>query len=113
MSGVRNEKGRFVKGQSGNPTGRPKLLAEIQELTRSYGKEAIEKLVSLMRSAPTPNVQFSAAKEILERGFGKSSQLVELSDGEQTIGLKFIDGPPQDSSFEAWMKRRKAQESGS
>ena len=38
----------FKKGQSGNPGGRPKVVAEVKELARAHTGEAIETLVSIM-----------------------------------------------------------------
>ena len=38
----------FKKGQSGNPGGRPKVIAEVKELARAHTGEAIETLVSIM-----------------------------------------------------------------
>ena len=40
----------FKKDQSGNPGGRPKVIAEVKELAREYTGEAIETLVSIMTS---------------------------------------------------------------
>ena len=38
----------FKKGQSGNPGGRPKAVAEVKELARARTSDAIETLVSIM-----------------------------------------------------------------
>ena len=38
----------FKKGQSGNPGGRPKVVAEVKELARAHTDKAIETLVSIM-----------------------------------------------------------------
>jgi hypothetical protein len=40
----------WKRGQSGNPGGRPKVSAEIRDLARNHGAQAIERLVALMDS---------------------------------------------------------------
>lgn len=71
----------FVKGKSGNPSGRPKVDFEVRDAAREYGQEAILKLVSLMREGD-PRVSASAAQALLDRGFGKPAQAVEVSGPE-------------------------------
>jgi len=68
----------FQKGQSGNPGGRPKENAEVTALAREHCKEAIEKLVALMRGDDA-RLAKAAADSLLDRGIGKPSQSVELS----------------------------------
>ena len=49
----------FEKGQSGNPGGRPKVVAQVKELARAHTGEAIETLVSIMtntKSAPAASL---------------------------------------------------------
>jgi hypothetical protein len=65
----------FKKGQSGNPGGRPKAIAEIRELAREHTGEAVETLMSIMtdpKAAPAARV--SAANALLDRGYGKPPQ---------------------------------------
>jgi Family of unknown function (DUF5681) len=67
----------FKKGQSGNPGGRPKVVAEVKELARAHTHKAIETLVSIMgnpKAAPAARV--SAANALLDRGYGKPPQHV-------------------------------------
>lgn len=70
--------GTFKKGKSGNPGGRPKEAAEVKELAREYGAEAIAKLVELLRGND-PRTSKAAADSLLDRGFGKPGQSVEMS----------------------------------
>ncbi len=72
----------FVKGQSGNPGGRPKEDAEVKALAREYGPRAIRRLVELMEG-DNPKVAASAAVALLDRGFGKPSQSMTVSGDEE------------------------------
>jgi hypothetical protein len=108
MSGVKGRpRGRpFERGQSGNPGGRPirpktieqhKLEADVRMLARDRGAEAIDKLVTLMRGVvrveierkrvemPVPPMtQLAAANALLDRGYGRPHQSVEMTgkDGD-------------------------------
>lgn len=73
---ARDDKGRFLKGVSGNPGGRPVEEREMKALARSHTVEAIEKLVALMRSAADQRVQFLAAEALLDRGHGRAAPAV-------------------------------------
>jgi hypothetical protein len=58
----------WLPGQSGNPGGRPKGIAAR---AREHTDKAIEVLVDGMNS-DDERVQIAAAKEILDRGYGKA-----------------------------------------
>jgi hypothetical protein len=70
----------FSKGQSGNPGGRPKELREVTELARSAAPEAVKALVNIMNdSEAPPTARIAAATAILDRGFGRPAQSVDVS----------------------------------
>jgi Family of unknown function (DUF5681) len=77
--GQPNPGNRFKSGQSGNPGGRPKAIIEVAAAARERTTEAIETLAAIMRdtNAP-PSARVSAATALLDRGWGKASQTIDL-----------------------------------
>lgn len=54
-----------------------KLKSEVQKLAQSYGPDAIDRLAEIMNDSDQPGMtQVAAAKELLDRGFGKSTQII-------------------------------------
>lgn len=84
---VRDEKGRFAKGNCGG--GRPKLPEELREAFQAVCPEALEVLAAIMRNKyARNNDRIRAAEIILERGYGKAPQSIDLAAaGEMLVQL--------------------------
>lgn len=74
-----NPTGGWKKGQSGNPSGRPKEVREVLKLARERSTEAIERLTFWMRSN-NAKASVSACNAILDRALGKPSQPIVGGD---------------------------------
>ena len=102
----------FKKGQSGNPGGRPKVVAEVKELAREYTSQAIETLVSIManpKSAPAARV--STANALLDRGFGKPAQHITGDGGPQFV-MRLPEPSETVQQWEASVQRTRAPANG-
>ena len=75
----KRRKVKFRKGQSGNPGGRPKVLGEVQELARQYAPTVIVELARLALQAKNETARIAAIRELLDRGYGRPRQAMEIS----------------------------------
>ena len=73
----------FVKGQSGNPNGRPKKRLPdgrtLSDVAREHTEDAINTLVEIMRDGDSDSARHSAACSLLDRAWGRPSQAVEVT----------------------------------
>lgn len=92
----------FVKGQSGNPGGRPKVVGEVQELAREHTTQAIQTLVDIMSSADAPPAaRVAAANAVLDRGYGKPPQHIS---GETSMSY-VMRSPAVEETLEEWQEK--------
>lgn len=71
----------FTKGKSGNPGGRPKDYPGFREAMRDMGPLAVKQLRLIFKSGSEES-RLSAAKFVLEMGWGKAAQAVQLTGSE-------------------------------
>jgi hypothetical protein len=57
---------KWKKGQSGNPGGRPKVLAELRDLARRHAPVAIAELARLSTKAKSETARVAAIRELLD-----------------------------------------------
>jgi Family of unknown function (DUF5681) len=91
----------FKKGQSGNPGGRPKVIADVREAARSHSVTAIKALVEILENnnAP-PAARVTAANSILDRGYGRAVPVNATVSSQYVVAL-----PEASSSVEEWLAK--------
>jgi hypothetical protein len=73
-------KGGWKSGQSGNPSGRPKVVGEIRALAREHTAAALEALVEIVGSKKAPPAaRVAAANAILDRGYGRPETKIDAT----------------------------------
>jgi hypothetical protein len=73
----------WQKGQSGNPGGRKKDVVNVMALARQHTPQAIKTLHEICSDPKMPpNARVQAAVAILDRGWGKPAQTVQVQKQE-------------------------------
>lgn len=86
---MRDSGGKFMKGCSGNPNGRPKIPNELREKIRLACPGAVDRLIGFMDDE-NPKIAMWAITELLDRGYGKAIQQQEIN--MDVAGLMDIRG---------------------
>ena len=71
-----------------------KSKGEIKELALQYAPEAVAELARLAREAESEQTRLGAIKEILDRAYGKSVQMLAGDPNGQPVRF-VIDGAPK------------------
>jgi hypothetical protein len=94
-----------------------KVTAEIRSIARVHGPDAISELVRLMTKSKSEMARIAAAKELLDRGYGKSTQPLSGDPDNPaafpdkvtiTVINPTVDKPPNETR-EEWIARRKRE----
>ena len=117
--GIRDEKGRFIEGVSGNPEGRPrgnknfetdflKAVGKIAETNKITREEAME---VLLRKAYTEanKGQFNFYKDIMDRLYGKVAEKHEVDFKDKTE-YEMMTDEELDQAINGEIKKNKRRE---
>lgn len=68
------------KNRGGRPKGAVnKATRDVRELAQQYTAEALTTLAAIMREGNNEQARIAAAKELLDRGHGKSTQPIDAT----------------------------------
>lgn len=95
----------FVKGVSGNPKGRPPMDREIKEKLSKFGPKAM-RVISELLDDVDPEIRFKAAREILDRLYGKPRQQTALSVEGAEDGAPIVVIRSAKEGKEEWVAER-------
>lgn len=87
--GIRDEKGRFIKGNIANPSGRPKVPIEVREALKLASPQALQVLINIMNNEEAAHKdRINTACYILDKTYGKNFQVYkDEQDGVTTVRI--------------------------
>ena len=110
VRGNRTGRGWFVKGHSGNPSGRSKnppsefapntddpdgadrrTVGNLVVEARKYSGLAVDTLVELTKDNHTDSTRYAAATALLDRGYGRPAQSLDLHLSADAITKRLSD----------------------
>jgi hypothetical protein len=87
---TRDTHGRFLPGVTGNPSGRPKVVEEIQQIARQAAPAAFQRIVELAGSADE-RIALAASQAILDRAYGRPVQAVQSEVKKIDVNQMFLE----------------------
>lgn len=84
----REKTGRFEKGKSGNPHGRPRIPQETKDILKAAAPEAAALLVRFMKDEKQPaKLRKDCAETLLDRVYGKPTQPIDGKVAVATVEI--------------------------
>lgn len=82
----------YKKGQSGNPSGRPKVLLPdgraLSDICKPHTEAAVQTLIDVMGDEEAPHpARVAAANALLDRGWGKPKQDLGLDVSDDLAAI--------------------------
>lgn len=99
----RRANGQLMPGHTANPTGRPRIVQEVQQMTREHAPVAFARVVALVQN-PDARIALAAAQVVLGYAWGKPMQQVQTEVTKIDAGalylaaLKATNGLPGDGA---------------
>lgn len=88
----------------GRPKGSPnKATADLKAMAQPYAPEALTTLRKIMRTSESDQARVAAAKELLDRGFGRAHQ-TQSQDITQIVRM-VVEAPPEAKDTDDWINR--------
>jgi hypothetical protein len=82
--------------RKGRPAGSTnKVTREIRDAAKAFGPEALNAIAKIMIEGEQESNRLAAAKEMLDRGFGKSTQMVATDEEVGGFNIQVVTGVPR------------------